>query len=103
MTMDDIFHALADRNRRLLLDRLRDNNGQTLSQLCEGQPITRQAVSKHLAVLERADLVLTKRRGREKLHYINPVPVHQIACRWLNQFETMPLADLVRGYNEAAG
>ncbi|TNE62852.1 MAG: transcriptional regulator [Alphaproteobacteria bacterium] len=93
--MDDIFQALADRNRRLLLDRLRDRNGQTLRQLTEGQAMTRQAVSKHLAVLERANLVITERRGREKLHYINPVPVHQIACRWLNQFETMPLTALV--------
>src|SRR5882672_8249601 len=85
--MDKVFKALADPGRRLLLDRLRTNNGQTLGQLCEHLDITRQAVSKHLAVLEEANLVVTIWRGREKLHYLNPVPIHEIAERWIGKFE----------------
>ncbi|HZD88944.1 MAG TPA: metalloregulator ArsR/SmtB family transcription factor [Pseudolabrys sp.] len=90
--MDLVFKALADASRRALLDRLRAGNGQTLSELCQrlsksGAHMTRQAVSKHLAILEDANLVVTVRRGREKLHYLNPVPIHDIADRWIGKFE----------------
>ena len=85
--MDAVFKALADASRRELLDRLRADNGQTLGQLCERLDMTRQAVSKHLAILEEANLVATVRRGREKLHYLNPVPIHEIAERWIGKFE----------------
>ena len=85
--MDRVFKALADSGRRLLLDRLRGDNGQTLGQLCEHLDMTRQAVTKHLAVLEEANLVVTFWRGREKLHYLNPVPIHEIADRWIGKFE----------------
>ena len=85
--MDDVFRALADASRRELLDRLRADNGQTLGQLCERLNMTRQAVSKHLAILEDANLIATVRRGREKLHYLNPVPIHEIAARWIGKFE----------------
>lgn len=87
MDDDAVFHALADANRRLLLDRLRKRNGQTLGALCEGLDMTRQAVAKHLAILEEADLVATKRRGREKLHFINVVPINAIAERWMAKFD----------------
>jgi DNA-binding transcriptional ArsR family regulator len=82
-----VFKALADPGRRLLLDRLRAENGQTLGQLCAHLDMTRQAVTKHLKVLEEASLVVTFWRGREKRHYLNPVPIHQIAERWIHQFE----------------
>ena len=85
--MDGVFKALADPTRRKLLDRLRADNGQTLVELCERLAMTRQAVTKHLVLLEEANLVATVRRGREKLHYINPVPIHEIAERWINKFE----------------
>jgi DNA-binding transcriptional ArsR family regulator len=85
--MDRVFRALADPARRLLLDRLRADNGQTLGQLCEPLDMTRQAVTKHLAVLEEANLVVVIWRGREKLHYLNPVPIHDIAERWIGKFE----------------
>src|ERR1700761_4856461 len=85
--MDAVFKALADASRRELLDRLRADNGQTLGQLCERLDMTRQAVSKHLAILEEANLVATIKRGREKLHYLNPVPIHEIAERWIGKFE----------------
>ena len=85
--MDLVFKALADPSRRDLLDRLRADNGQTLSQLCERLDMTRQAVSKHLGLLEEANLVATVKRGREKLHYLNPVPIHEIAERWIGKFE----------------
>lgn len=85
--MDKVFKALADSGRRLLLDRLHANNGQTLGQLCENMDMSRQAVTKHLVVLEEANLVVVLRRGREKLHYINPVPIHEIADRWIGKFE----------------
>jgi DNA-binding transcriptional ArsR family regulator len=74
--MDAVFKALADESRRELLDRLRADNGQTLGELCARLDMSRQAVSKHLAILEAANLVATVRRGREKLHYLNPVPIH---------------------------
>jgi DNA-binding transcriptional ArsR family regulator len=85
--MDLVFKALADPTRRKLLDRLRADNGQTLVELCERLAMTRQAVTKHLVLLEQANLVATVRRGREKLHYLNPVPIHQIAQRWIGKFE----------------
>ena len=87
MSMDAVFRALADPVRRQLLDRLRARNGQSLTELCSGQDMTRQAVTKHLAVLEGANLVVTVKRGREKLHYLNPVPIHQIADRWIGKYE----------------
>ena len=85
--MDKVFKALADASRRELLDRLRADNGQTLWQLCAHLDMTRQAVTKHLAVLEEANLVAIIWRGREKLHYLNPVPIHEIAERWIGKFE----------------
>ena len=85
--MDQVFKALADSSRRELLDRLFADNGQTLGELCERLDMTRQAVSKHLAILEEANLVATMRRGREKLHYLNPVPINEIAERWIGKFE----------------
>jgi DNA-binding transcriptional ArsR family regulator len=85
--MDRVFKALADASRRELLDRLRADNGQTLGQLCADLDMTRQAVTKHLAVLELANLVVVLWRGREKLHYLNPVPIHEIAERWIGKFE----------------
>ena len=87
MSMDAVFRALADPTRRRLLDRLRARNGQTLGELCQRAQMTRQAVTKHLAILEEANLVATEKRGREKLHYLNPVPIHDIAERWIGKFE----------------
>ena len=84
---DDVFRALADPSRRALLDRLHANNGQTLGQLCEGLAMTRQAVTKHLGVLEQANLVATRKEGRAKLHFINPVPIAEVADRWIRKFE----------------
>ena len=92
--MDDVFKALADASRRSLLDRLHAKNGQTLSELCDGLDMTRQAVTKHLGILEEANLVTTFRHGREKLHYLNPVPIHQIGERWIKKFERGKLAAL---------
>jgi DNA-binding transcriptional ArsR family regulator len=85
--MDEVFKALADASRRALLDRLHTRNGQTLGELCDGLAMTRQAVTKHLGILEAANLVSTIRHGREKLHYLNPVPIHQIGERWIRKFE----------------
>jgi DNA-binding transcriptional ArsR family regulator len=87
MNDDAVFRALADPSRRQLLDRLHARNGQTLGQLCEGLEMSRQAVMKHLAILEAANLVATRRQGREKLHFINPVPINAIAERWIGKFE----------------
>lgn len=92
--MDEVFKALADASRRTLLDRLHDQNGQTLGELCEGLDMTRQAVTKHLVILEKANLVTTIKHGREKLHYLNPVPIHQIGERWIRKFERGKLAAL---------
>jgi len=92
--MDTVFRALADASRRQLLDRLHNKNGQTLGGLCEGLAMSRQAVTKHLAILEEANLVATKRQGREKLHFINPVPINDIAERWIGKFERGRLAAL---------
>ena len=92
--MDKVFKALADPTRRNLLDRLRAENGQTLGDLCGRLAITRQAVTKHLILLEEANLVATVRRGREKLHYLNPVPIHEIGERWIKKFERGKLTAL---------
>jgi DNA-binding transcriptional ArsR family regulator len=92
--MDEVFKALADVSRRSLLDRLHARNGQTLNELCGGLDMTRQAVTKHLAILEDANLVTTLRHGREKLHYLNPVPIHQIGERWIRKFERARLTAL---------
>jgi DNA-binding transcriptional ArsR family regulator len=85
--VDLVFKALADASRRRLLDALYERNGQTLSELCEQLDSTRQAVSKHLTVLENAGLVATVRRGRNKYHYLNPVPINEIAERWIGKYE----------------
>jgi DNA-binding transcriptional ArsR family regulator len=85
--MDKVFKALADPSRRQLLDRLHTDNGQTLGELCQHLDITRQAVTKHLVLLEAANLVVTIRRGREKLHYLNPVPINEIYERWIGKYE----------------
>ena len=98
--MDEVFKALADASRRELLDRLRADNGQTLGELCARLSMTRQAVSKHLAILEEANLVAVVWRGREKLHYLNPVPIHDIAERWIGKFERhrlQALSELKKG------
>src|SRR3954470_22971025 len=84
---DKVFKALADPSRRQLLDRLHRKNGQTLGELCEGHDMSRQAVTKHLNLLEEANLVVTTKRGREKLHYLNPVPINEIYTRWIGKFE----------------
>jgi DNA-binding transcriptional ArsR family regulator len=85
--MDLVFKALADASRRRLLDRLYADQGQTLGALAAGLDMTRQAVSQHLALLEAANLIATVRRGREKLHYLNPVPIHDLHARWIAKFE----------------
>src|SRR5215208_660382 len=85
--VNDVFRALADPSRRALLDALYKRNGQTLGALCDGMAMTRQAVTKHLALLEDANLVAIVWRGREKLHYLNPVPIHEISERWIGKYE----------------
>lgn len=85
--IDSVFRALADKSRRALLDALFKRNGQTLGELCEGRGMSRQAVTKHLAILEAANLVAAVRRGREKLHYLNPAPIHAIGERWISKYE----------------
>jgi DNA-binding transcriptional ArsR family regulator len=94
MNEDAVFRALADASRRLLLDRLHAENGQTLNALCEGLDMTRQAVAKHLSILQEANLVSVQRHGREKLHFINPVPINEIAERWIGKFERPRLSAL---------
>ena len=104
--MDLVFKALADPTRRKLLDRLHADNGQTLGELCERLAMTRQAVTKHLVLLEEANLVATLRRGREKLHYLNPVPIHEIAQRWIGKFERQrlqALSDMKKALEEGTG
>ena len=85
--MDEVFRALSDPSRRRLLDCLNDRTGQTLRELCAGQGLTRQSVSKHLAILEAANLVTTVRRGREKLHYLNAAPISDIARQWIDRYD----------------
>jgi DNA-binding transcriptional ArsR family regulator len=87
MSDDAVFRALGDASRRTLLDRLHRRNGQTLNELCAGLKMTRQAVTKHLAILEQANLISVQRQGREKLHFINPVPINEIAERWIGKFQ----------------
>jgi DNA-binding transcriptional ArsR family regulator len=87
MSMDAVFKALADPVRRNILDRLHRRNGQTLGELCDGYDMSRQAVTKHLVVLEDANLIATRKDGREKLHFINPIPIAEIADRWIGKFE----------------
>jgi uncharacterized protein YndB with AHSA1/START domain/DNA-binding transcriptional ArsR family regulator len=101
--MDASFRALADGSRRRLLDSLNANNGQTLGQLCSELAMARQSVSKHLAILESANLISTVWRGREKLHYLNPVPINEIAERWINRYDRArvnALSDLKRALEE---
>ncbi|OHV77528.1 helix-turn-helix transcriptional regulator [Ensifer sp. LCM 4579] len=87
MDDDKVFKALADPGRRMLLDRLCARNGQTLGQLCETMDMKRQSVTQHLGLLEEANLISTVRRGREKLHFINPVPLYEVYERWIRKFE----------------
>jgi len=104
--MDEVFKALADPSRRRLLDSLNARNGQTLRELCAGLSMARQSVSKHLAVLEAADVVTTVRRGREKLHYLNAAPINAIADRWINRYHrarASALADLKTALEEPMG
>ena len=101
--MDEVFKALADPSRRRLLDSLNGKTGQTLRELCEGLDMARQSVSKHLGVLETANLVTTVRRGREKLHFLNGAPINDIADRWINQYDrdrVHALSDLKRALEE---
>jgi len=102
--IDEIFRALADPSRRLLLDSLNERNGQTLRELCARLDMARQSVSKHLAVLEAANLVTTVRRGREKLHYLNAAPINEISERWITRYEqdrVHALADLKRALEDS--
>ncbi|MGH7843631.1 MAG: ArsR/SmtB family transcription factor [Candidatus Binatia bacterium] len=101
--IDKVFKALADPSRRKLLDQLHTNSGQTLSELCEHLDMTRQAVTKHLALLEAANLVVTVWRGREKLHYLNPIPINEIYERWIGKYERhrlRALSKLKKGLEE---
>lgn len=101
--MNTVFKALADPSRRKLLDELRKNNGQTLGQLCEHLDMTRQAVTKHLLILETANLIATVWQGREKRHYLNPMPLHEIYERWIGKYERhrlQALSDLKKGLEE---
>jgi DNA-binding transcriptional ArsR family regulator len=91
MDDDKVFKALADPTRRELLDRLFEKNGQTLGQLCENLDMARQSATQHLELLEAANLVSVVRRGREKLHFINPVPIHEVYERWVKKFERQRL------------
>jgi len=100
---DNVFKALADSSRRQLLDRLHENNGQTLGELCERMDMTRQAVTKHLKILEEANLVTIVWQGREKLHYLNPIPINEIAERWIAKYERrqlQALSDLKKSLEE---
>ena len=101
--MDVVFKALATASRRKLLDELHKENGQRLSELCEHLDMTRQAVTKHLVLLEKANLIAIVWRGREKLHYLNPVPLHEIYQRWIGKYERhrlQALSDLKKGLEE---
>jgi DNA-binding transcriptional ArsR family regulator len=101
--MDAVFKALADESRRKLLDQLHKSNGQTLGELCAHLDMTRQAVTKHLLLLEAAHLVNVVWRGREKLHYLNPVPLHEISERWIGKYERhrlQTLSDLKKGLEQ---
>lgn len=100
---DKVFKALADASRRQLLDRLHVKGGLSLGELCEAHDMSRQAVTKHLVLLEAANLVVTVKRGREKLHYLNPVPINEIYMRWIGKFEqkrVQALFNLKQALNE---
>lgn len=101
--MTEVFKALGDPTRRRLLDLLCEKNGQTLGQLCENLDMARQSVTQHLGILEEANLVSTVRRGREKLHFINPVPLHDVYERWVRKFEHHRLRLLHDLKNELEG
>jgi DNA-binding transcriptional ArsR family regulator len=92
MHADKVFKALGDPTRRSLLDRLCERNGQTLGELCDNLGMARQSATQHLAILEEANLISTVKRGREKLHFINPVPLHEVYERWVRKFETRRLS-----------
>jgi DNA-binding transcriptional ArsR family regulator len=101
---DTVFKALASASRRHLLDRLHVGNRQTLGELCAGLDMTRQAVTKHLTLLEKANLVVTIRRGREKLHYLNPAPISDVYDRWIGKYEhhrVRALSELKKALEEA--
>jgi DNA-binding transcriptional ArsR family regulator len=101
--MDAVFKALADESRRKLLDQLHQDNGQTLGELCAHLDMTRQAVTKHLRLLEDAKLVTIVWHGREKLHFLNPVPIHELSERWIGKYERhrlQALSDLKRGLEQ---
>ena len=103
--MDEVFKALADATRRSLLDELAREDGQTLNSLQERFPMTRFGVMKHLRVLEEAGLVVTRRHGREKLHYLNPVPIRLIHDRWIDKYtehRVAALSDLKTQLEESA-
>ena len=93
--MDEVFKALADSTRRAVLDRLHRKSGQTLGEICEGLNMTRQGVSKHLAILEGAGLVVAEWAGREKRHYLNPIPIQEIHSRWIHKFERHRVAAIL--------
>ena len=102
--VDNVFKALGDPSRRKLLDQLHANNGQTLSELCGHLDMTRQAVTKHLGLLEIANLVVTVWRGREKLHYLNPMPLQEIYDRWIGKYERVrvrALSELKKNLEDA--
>lgn len=94
--MEKVFKALADNQRLKLLDNLNANNGQSLSALCENATMTRQAITRHLSVLEKANLIVTVWVGREKLHYINPIPLQQVYERWLKNFDQNHIQTLLK-------
>lgn len=92
MDAHDVFKALSDPTRRKLLDLLFEKNGQTLGELCSNLDMARQSATQHLGILEAANLVTSVRRGREKLHFINPVPIHEVYERWVRKFEVQRLS-----------
>ena len=101
--MADVFRALADPTRRDLLDRLHADNGQTLGELCRSEAMSRQAVMKHLSILESSNLVVAIKHGREKLHYLNPAPIAELYERWIGKFEqthVQALTQLKRALDE---
>src|SRR5437764_14769691 len=100
---DKVFRALADASRRRLLDRLRKDSGLSLNELCAQHDVSRQAVTKHLAILEAANLVVTVKRGREKLHYLNPVPIAEMYDRWIGKYEPARLSALVQLRQDVEG
>lgn len=103
MDTDKVFKALADPTRRKLLDLLSERNGQTLGQLCENLDMARQSATQHLGILEEANLVSTVKRGREKRHFINPVPLYEVYERWVRKFEHQRLSLLHDVKNELEG